>query len=70
MDTTTTENQSDIQRVADQRKLHTMAEISKLMKMWQQSENIHSTQKESNNQNYQMTAVGYISVKKEIVTAS
>jgi hypothetical protein len=38
--------------------------------MWQGSQNLHATQKESRAQNKQMTAVGYCSDTEEIVKAS
>ena len=38
--------------------------------MWQGSQNLHATQKESQAQNKQMTAVGYISDTEEIIKAS
>jgi len=38
--------------------------------MWQGSQNLHSTQKESHTQNKQMTAVWYISDPEEIVQSS
>jgi hypothetical protein len=38
--------------------------------MWQGSQNLRATQKESRAQNKQMTAVGYISDMEEIVKAS
>jgi len=38
--------------------------------MWQGSQNLSATQKESRAQNKQMTALGYISDMEEIVKAS
>jgi len=38
--------------------------------MWQGSQNLRATQKESRARNMQMTAVGYISDTKEIISAS
>jgi hypothetical protein len=40
------------------------------LEMWQGSENVHATQKESHTQNKQLTAVWYISDTEEMVKAS
>jgi hypothetical protein len=47
-----------------------MAKVHDFLEMWQGSQNLHATQKESRAQNKQMTAVGYISDTEEIVKAS
>jgi len=47
-----------------------MAKIHDFLKMWQGSQNLHATQKESWAQNKQMTAIGYISDTEEIVKES
>jgi len=46
MDTTYTENDQEINREAEERKLHRMAKIHNFLEMWQSSENLHATQKE------------------------
>jgi len=47
-----------------------MAKVHDFLEMWQGSQNLRATQKESRAQNKQMTAVGYISDTEEIVKAS
>jgi len=46
-----------------------MAKVHDFLEMWQGSQNICAMQKESRAQNKQMTAVGYISDRIEIVKA-
>ena len=50
--------------------LHRMAKVHDFVEMWQGSQNLRATQKESRPRNKQMTAVGYISDTEEIVNAS
>jgi len=47
-----------------------MAMDHNLLEMWQGSQNQHATQKESCTENYQMTAIGYISETEEFVKTS
>jgi len=47
-----------------------MAKVDDFLEMWQGSQNLRATQKESRAQNKQMTAIGYISDTEEIVKAS
>jgi hypothetical protein len=47
-----------------------MAKVHDFLEMWQGSQTLHATKKESRAQNKQMTAVGYISDTEEIVKAS
>jgi hypothetical protein len=47
-----------------------MANDQDIVDMWQGSQNLRATQKESCAQNNQMTAIGYISDTEEIVKAS
>jgi len=70
LDTTNTENDAEMKKEAEERKLHRMAKVHDFLTMWQGSQNQHATQKESRTQNKQMTAVGYISDMQEIVKAS
>jgi len=70
LDTTNTENDSDMKKGVEERKLHRMAKVHDFLEMWQGSQNLRTTQKESCAQNKQMTAVGYISDMEEIVKAS
>jgi hypothetical protein len=61
MDTTNTENDSEMKKEAEERTLHRMAKVHNYLEMWQGSQNLHATQKESRISNQQMTTVGYIS---------
>jgi len=70
LDTTNTENHSEMKKEAEERKLHRMAKVHDFLEMWQGSQNPGATQKESHAQNKQMTAVGYSSDTEEIVKAS
>jgi hypothetical protein len=47
MDTTNTESQSEIKKEAEERKLHRMAKVHDILKMWQGSQNLRATQKET-----------------------
>jgi len=54
---------------AGERKLHTITKLHNILEMWQGSQNLCATQKESRTQSKQMTAMGYISGMEEIVKA-
>jgi len=69
-DMTNTENDSEIKKQLEERKLHRMAKVHDFLEMWQGSQNLLATQKLSSAQNKQMTAVGYISHMEEIIKAS
>jgi hypothetical protein len=69
LDTPHTENDSEMKKEVEERKLHRMAKVHDFLEMWQGSQNLHATQKESRAQNKQMTAVGYISDTEESVKA-
>ena len=47
-----------------------MAKVHNVLEMWQGSQNLRATQKESHAQNKQMTALKYISDTEEIIKAS
>jgi len=47
-----------------------MAKVHDFLEMWQGSQNLQATQRESRAQNKQITAVGYISDTEEIVKAT
>jgi len=70
LDTTNTENDLEMKKEAEERKLHRMAKVHDFLEMWQGSQNLRATQKEFRAKNRQMTAVGYISDTEEIVKAS
>jgi len=67
LDTMNTDNDSEMKREVEERKLHRMAKVHDFLDMWQGSQNLQATQNESGTQNMQMTAVGYISDTEEIV---
>jgi hypothetical protein len=69
LDTTEAENDIELKREAEERKLHRMAKVHDLLEMSQGSQNLRATQRELRAQNKQMTAVGYISDTEEIVNA-
>jgi len=70
LDSTSADHDMEMKREAEQKKLHRMAKVHDVLEMWQGSQNLRVTQKESHAQNEQMTAVGYISDTEEIVKAS
>jgi len=70
LDTPHTENDSEMKKEAEERKLHRMAKVHDFLEMWQGSQNLGANQKESRTHNKQMTAVRYISDTEEIVKAS
>jgi len=70
LDRSESDNDLELNREAKQRKLHRMAKVHDCLDMWQGSQNLRTTQKESRAQDKQMTAVGYISDTEESVKAS
>jgi len=70
LDTTNTENDWEMKKEAEERKLHRMAKVDDVLEMWQGSQNLRATQKESRADNKQITAVEYISDTEVIVKAS
>ena len=70
LDTTNTENDTEMKKAVEQRTFHRMAKVHEFLETWQHRENLCVTQKESCAQNKQKTAVGYISDKEVIVKAS
>jgi len=70
LDPSSTDNDMEIKREAEEKKLHRMAKVHDFLEMWQGSQTLRATQKESHAQNKHMTAVGYISDTEEIVKAS
>ena len=69
LDATNTYNDSDMIKEAEERKLYRMAKVHNILEIWQGSQNLCATQKESRAQNKQTTAVGYISDTEDIVRA-
>jgi len=70
LDKSESNNDLELKREAEEKKLHRMAKVHDFLEMWQGSKNLHTTQKESRVQHKQMTAVGYISDTEESVKAS
>jgi len=70
LDSTNAENGSEMKKEAQERILLRMAKVHDFLEMWQGSQNLRDTQKESRAQNKQMTAIGYILNTEEIVKAS
>jgi len=70
LDTTNTENNSEMKQEVEDRKLHRMAKVHNFLEMWQCNQNLRTGQKESHVQNKHFTAIGYISHTEEIVQAS
>jgi hypothetical protein len=68
--TTNTENNLEMKNETDERKFDRMARVHDFWEIWQGSQHLRATQKESRTQNNQITAVGYISGTEEIVNAS
>jgi len=69
LDTTSTDDDMEIKREEEQRKLHRMAKVHDVLEMCQGNENLGATQKESCTRNIQMTAIGFISDTEVIVKA-
>jgi len=69
LNTTNTENNSEMKNLVEERKLRRIAKVHDSSEMWQGSHNLPATQKESCNLNKQMTAVGYILDMEEIFEA-
>jgi len=70
LDSTSADNDMEMKREAELKKLHQMAKVHDFLEIWQGSQNLWATQKESHAQNQQMTAIWYILHTEEIVKAS
>jgi len=70
LDLTHKENDSEMKKEAEETRLHTMAKVHDFLEMWQGSQNLCATQNESQAENKQLTAVGYISDMEIIIQAS
>jgi hypothetical protein len=57
LDTTNKENNSEMKKHAEQMKLHRLAKVHDCLKMWQGSQNLRATQRESHAEVIQITAV-------------
>jgi len=56
LDTMNAENDSEMKKEVEESNLHRMAKVHDFLEMWQASQNLRATQKESSTQNKQMTA--------------
>jgi hypothetical protein len=70
LDTMNTDNDSGMKKEVEEMKFHTIAKVHNFLEVWQGSQNLRAAQKESQTQNKQMTAIGYISDTEEIAKAS
>jgi len=70
LDAMNTDNDSLMKKEAGEKTLHRTAKVHMVLELWQGSQNLHATQKESRTQNKQMPAMGYILDTEEIVQAS
>jgi len=61
LDTTNTEIDSEMKKVTEESKLHRMAKVHNFLEMWQGSQNLWATKKESGAQHEQITVVGFSS---------
>ena len=61
LDSSSTDNNMEMKREVEEKKLHRMAKVHDLLEMWQGSQNLRATQMETHAQNKQMTAIRYIS---------
>jgi hypothetical protein len=70
LNTTHPDNDSEMKKVAEERKLYRMGKVNYFLEMWQGSQNLCATQKESCTHNRQMPTVEDISHMYVIVQAS
>jgi hypothetical protein len=69
LDTTNTENDLEMNKEAEESKLHRLDKVTDFLEMWQGSQNLSATQKASCNQNTLLNAIWYISDTDVIVKA-
>jgi hypothetical protein len=69
LDTMEVVNDIELMREAEERKLHRLAKVLDFLEMWQGSQIIHATQKESHAQNTHIKVVQSIFDTEEIVNA-
>jgi len=70
LDLDSTDNDMEMKREAEEKKLHRVAKVHDFLGMWQGCQTLRATQKESCAQNNHMTAIGGISNTEKIVKAS
>jgi hypothetical protein len=69
LDTTNTQNNSEMKSDVEEGTLHQMAKVHEILEMWQGSQNLCATQKDTYTQSKEMTAIGCNSHMEEIVKA-
>jgi hypothetical protein len=65
-----TDNNIELKREVEEKKSHRVVKVHDFLEMWQGSQTLRTTQKESRAQNKQMTSVSYISDTDEIIKES
>jgi hypothetical protein len=70
LDTTNSDNNSEMKKYVQEMTLHRLAKVHDFFEMWQGSQNLRATQKESRAHNKQITTTGYILDTNELVQAS
>ena len=70
LDTTNTENDSEMNKEAEEKLLHRMGNVHDFLEMWLGSQNLRAIQKESRAQSMQTMATRYSSNTEEIIKAS
>jgi len=65
-----TENDSELKKQAEAKKLRSMGKVHNFLEMWQGRQNLRATQKVSRAHNRQLTAIEYMSDTEDIVKAS
>jgi hypothetical protein len=70
LDTTETENSLELKTEEEEKKFQRTAIVHNILEMWQVSQILCPTQKESCAQNQQISATGYNANIKEIIKAS
>ena len=67
---TSSETDWEMKSEAEEMKLHSMAKVQNILEIWQGSQNLHATQKESPAQNKQITAIDYTGYWKDFQSIS
>jgi len=70
LDRSESDNDLELKGDAEEKKLHRMAKVHDFLEMWQGSQTLSTTERESRGQNKQMTDVGYILDTEDCVKAS
>jgi hypothetical protein len=60
LDTINTENDTEMKKEAEEWNLHRLAMVHDFWEMWQGSQNLRGTQKDSQAETMEITTVGYI----------